>query len=80
MLNFALNAGAALSSFVAAIFWFISAGGKEPKADKTYGGFLNTPDEIIAAMKYSARWNRMAAISAGISGLFMAALAMVALF
>ena len=31
-----------------------------PIADKTYAGFLNTPDQIITAMKYSARWNRLA--------------------
>jgi hypothetical protein len=69
MIALVLNAGAALFAFMAAGFWFISAGGKTPKADKTYGGFLNTPDTIITALKYSARWNRLAALCAGISAL-----------
>jgi hypothetical protein len=73
MVNFALNAGAALSALVAATFWFISAAGTVPTADKTWGGFLNTPDEIISALKYSAKWNRLAALFAGISALFVAA-------
>lgn len=73
MINIALNTAAALSAFVAAGFWFVSAGGKAPMADKTYGGFLKTPDEIISAMQYSAKWNRLAALFAGLSALFMGA-------
>lgn len=76
MVNVALNAGAAFSAFVAAIFWFISAAGKVPTADKTWGGFLNTPDEIISALKYAAKWNRLAALFAGISALFVAAVSL----
>jgi hypothetical protein len=73
MINFALNGGAAFSALIAATFWFISAAGKVPTADKTWAGFLDTPDEIIAALKYSAKWNRLAALFAGISALFVAA-------
>jgi len=73
MIILGLNVGAALSAFFAAGFWFISAAGKVPKADKTWGGSLDTPDEIISALKYSARWNRLAALFAGISALFMTA-------
>jgi hypothetical protein len=76
LVNFALNVGAALSALVAAAFWFISAAGKVPTADKTYRGFLNTPDEIISALKYSAKWNRLAALFAGVSALFVAAVSL----
>ena len=71
-----LNAGAFLSSFVAAIFWFISATGKTPIADKTFGGFLNTPDEIIASLKSSAKWNTRASIFSAFAALFFAAVTM----
>jgi hypothetical protein len=73
MVVLGLNAGAALFAFIAAGFWFISAGGKIPKADKTWGGFLDTPDAIISALNYSAKWNRFAALFAGVSALFMTA-------
>jgi hypothetical protein len=73
MIILGLNAGAALIAFVAAGFWFISAAGKIPKSDKTYGGFLDTPDAIISALKYSAKWNRLAALFAGFSALVVTA-------
>jgi hypothetical protein len=73
MITLGLNAGAALSAFIAAGFWFISAAGKIPKSDKTYAGFLNTPDAVISALKCSAKWNRLAALFAGVSALFMTA-------
>jgi urea transporter len=73
MIILGLNTGAALSAFVAAGFWFISARGKIPKSDKTWVSFLDTPDEIISALRYSAKWNRLAALFAGVSALFMTA-------
>jgi hypothetical protein len=73
VIDFGLNAGAALFAFVAAALWFASAGGKLPKADKTFAGFLDTPDAIIVALKHSAKWNRWAALSAGVSALLMTA-------
>jgi hypothetical protein len=39
-----LNVAAALTAFVAAALWFVSAAGKMPVADKTFGGFLDTPE------------------------------------
>jgi hypothetical protein len=71
-----LNAGAVLSSFVAAVFWFISAAGKTPIADKTFRGFLDTPEAIIAALKFSAKWNRLASIFSAFTALFLIAVIM----
>jgi len=71
-MDFFLNAGAALSAFVAAGFWFASARGKVPIADPSWGGIGKTDAEIISAMKYSAKLNSIAAVFAGISALFIA--------
>ncbi len=68
-----LNAGAAITAFVAAMFWFISAAGNVPTPKETWATFLETPREIVAAMKDSARWNRLAALFAGFSALFVSA-------
>jgi urea transporter len=73
MMILGFNAGAALSAFVAAGFWFISASGEMPKSNKNWSDFLDTPDAIVSALKYSAKWNRLAALFAGVSSLFIAA-------
>ena len=69
-----LNVGAVVSSLLAAVFWFISAAGKTTIPDKTFGGFLDTPDAIISTLKYSAKWNRLASIFSGFAALFLIAL------
>jgi len=69
MIELGLNVGAALSALVAAIFWFASAAGKTPKPDTTYRGFFEVPGAIIAALNYSAKRNRIAALfSANLCG------------
>jgi hypothetical protein len=68
-----LNAGAAITAFIAAVFWFISAAGKVPTPKETWATFLDTPREIVAAMKDSARWNRLAALFAGVSAALVSA-------
>jgi hypothetical protein len=70
--NVALNAGSAITSIVAAIFWFISATGKEPTLDLTWGGYGKTETEILSALKRSSKWNRWAAVFSGISVLLLA--------
>jgi hypothetical protein len=73
VVDFGWNMGGALFAFLAAGFWFASARGKVPIVDLTWGGIGKTDEEIISAMKYSAKLNSIAAVSAGISASFVAA-------
>jgi hypothetical protein len=72
VISLGLNAGG-ISALVAAVFWPVSAAGTTPEPDTTWGGFAEVPGWIIEALKYSARWNRWAALSAGVSALLITA-------
>ena len=66
-----LNAGAAFFSFVAAVFWFTSAVGKQPGLIEHWTDL--DLHQQISALNYSAKWNRRASLSAFLASLFMAA-------
>jgi hypothetical protein len=73
MVKFWLNAGAAVSALCAAVCWFASAAVKTPEIDYGWPGLTNNPEKIVSMIKSSARWNRVAALFAGISALLIAA-------
>jgi hypothetical protein len=73
MVKFWLNAGAALSALFAAVCWFASAAVKTPEINYSWTGLTDNPEKIISVIKSSARWNRVAALLAGISALLIAA-------
>jgi hypothetical protein len=72
MVDLILNVTSAASAFFAAVFWFKSAAIKMPAPDTTWGGFVEVPGAIIAAVNSSAKWNRIAALFAGVSALSFA--------
>lgn len=59
-------------AFLAAIFWFCSALGKLPPI-VSYWDYAPNDDPFYAAMIYSARMNKYAAIFSGLSAMCMAA-------
>jgi hypothetical protein len=56
-----LDVLAAVSAFVAALFWFLSAAGKLP------WDFSRDADPTYRAAKFSARMNAIGALASGIS-------------
>jgi hypothetical protein len=66
-----LDIGAALSAFVAAIFWFLSAYGKLPPMG-SYWDAVPEHDPFYRTVRYSVRMNRWAAGFSGLSALCMA--------
>jgi hypothetical protein len=67
-----LDIVAALSAFVAAVFWFVSAYGKLPPM-LPYWDAIPEDDPFYMAVKFSARMNRWAAGFSGLSALCMSA-------
>lgn len=67
-----LEGGAALTAFVAAVFWFLSAYGALPKMVSYFDQAPQT-DPFFMAVKYSAMMNRWAAGFSGVSALLISA-------
>ena len=65
-----LDIGAAVSAFVAAVFWFLSAYGSLPPMI-TYWDAVPESDPFYRAVKFSALMNRWAAGFSGLSALCM---------
>ena len=65
-----LDIVAALSAFVAAVFWFLSAYGRLPPMI-TYWGSAPAHDPFYTAVKFAARMNSWAAGFSGLSALCM---------
>ena len=66
-----LDAAAALTALVAAVFWFLSAYGKIPPL-VAYWDQAPETDPFVMAVQYAARMNRWAAGFSGLSALCMA--------
>ncbi len=63
-----LDGVAALTAFVAAVFWFLSAYGKVPPLVAYWDQAPDT-DPFVMAVKYAAQMNRWAAGFSGVSAL-----------
>ena len=65
-----LDIGAASFTFIAALFWFLSAYGELPPPISYYGK-VPTTDPLYVAVKFSAKMNRWGAGCSGVSALCM---------
>ncbi|MEM8759142.1 MAG: hypothetical protein AAGE83_02315 [Pseudomonadota bacterium] len=64
-----LDAGAALLAFAAAVFWFKSSSVKIPPPPSLYGKGPDDDHPYMIAVRQATRFNRNAAIAAGLSAL-----------
>ena len=73
MVAIALDIGAAVFSFIAAVFWFLSASRRLPTpVIAALGTAVSPNDPFIRALRFSASMNRRAALFAGLAAGCMA--------
>jgi hypothetical protein len=68
-----LDTGAAVTAFIAAAFWFLSAHGKLPSTWTYWDQAADTDPSFFRAIKFSARMNSIAAAFSGASVLLLGA-------